>query len=408
MSGKVVAVASLVTLPFDISEKVFGATSGLFALSTVVLVVLLLMRRRLFKLAPKAKDSINAALGVFGLLTLLSGGCYLYNNAVGPAEAKGILLDTIPGLERALDPILASLSRLEETTSDIQSTTRGIDEKTDELLRDAMPEKYAQPVAVKEPLNYFDVFQQGIGTEAKGQKQWALRIGPNERFEYGSLHVVMSGDFNNDGYIDALIHHWDGGNMSDGFIVGFLLHKGGGQFRYVPIELDGVSQITEAKILEGTSPYAEFEMTTISGGIVKIHFQGDSVHITQQADMAKAFGLATLYSTEVYQARNPQNGKGDPEAMGRLTFDYNQDGKDDEIICGYWDRWNALQGCSVHLQGKVIQIGEGSPYDLQCQSIVISEIIDNGFHRIVCEYNDIRVNYFYDPEKGIFVEDENG
>lgn len=403
MSGKVVAVASVVTLPFDITEKVFGATSGLLALSAIVFVVLLLMRRRLFDVAPEAKGSINAAFGVFGLLTLLSGGCYFYNSAVGPAEAKGVLLDTVPGLEEALDPILASLSRIEETTSDIQNTTRDIDQKTNEILREANPAKYAEKVAVKEPLNYFEVFKQGIGTEASGQKQWALRIGPGERFEYGSLSVVLAGDFNNDGYVDALIHYWDGGNTSDGYIEGFLLHKGGPQFRYVPIVLEEVNPIQKAKIVESASPFAQFEMATINGGIVKIHIEGDAVQVTQQAEKAKAFGLATLYSSEVYEDRNPLHGSGNPDAMGHLKFDYNRDGNEDEMVCGFWERWHVLQGCSVVLQGTVIQVGAGSPHDLQCKSIVVSDAVQNGFHNLVCEYNDIRKEYRYDPSSALYV-----
>lgn len=225
ISQKTVAVASVITLAFDITEKVFEATSSLLFLSVVIFTILTLLRKRILQFAPAAADTTTAALGVFGLLSLFSGGCYLYNNSVGPAEAKGVLLSTIPGLEPALDPIFSRLSHLEETTSKI-------DEKTDELLRHAVPGKYDERIPLKEPLEYFSVFRQGIGTNSSGAKQWALRIGPNEKFEYGSLDVVLSGDFNNDGYVDALIHYWDGGNARDGSIVGFILHKGGALFRY--------------------------------------------------------------------------------------------------------------------------------------------------------------------------------
>lgn len=198
------------------------------------------------------------------------------------------------------------------------------------------------------------------------------------------LDFIRTEDFDLDGYKDLLFSSFCGGNgCPTDYII--LLNKGDGYIKTLKNDDFWSWQDPEISFINNRWI---FRVTQYSLGVgntsqdqhrVTLEINKGQLEVVEKLDInarPKVKALKELSSK--YFTDNPS--KTDDKLL--LKFDLNSNGIEDEIICGYWERWGDLI-CDAKLDHKTTSISVG------CNRIGVTEQVHDGYHSLVCGIDDI-------------------
>lgn len=199
----------------------------------------------------------------------------------------------------------------------------------------------------------------------------------HERWMGISLDIVFEGDMDGDGLTDAVISSHQGGNCcapyyfivshrGDGF---FSVHHHESMYGYeIEVKNTGPKPLIEVLDAVGSSDYpiVHEELTTL-------RFTEGNLQVVSQ-----------LINTALIPALVEVTGQDVREADKLILFDLDGDGREEEIIASYWDRWGTA------IIGDIVTTSKGKVnFSVGCSRIGFMKTTTNGLHDIVCGRKDI-------------------
>jgi hypothetical protein len=192
-----------------------------------------------------------------------------------------------------------------------------------------------------------------------------------------SLDVVHEGDLDGDGLTDAVIRSHQGGNCcapyyfvvshrSDGF---FSVHHHESMYGYqIEIKNKGAEPLIEILDAVGSSDYPiEHEE------LITLRFTEGNLEVVSQ-----------LINTALIPALVEVTGQDVQEADRLVLFDVDGDGREEEMIASYWERWGTV------IMGDIVTTSKGEVnFSVGCSRIGFMKTTTNGLHDIVCGRKDI-------------------
>lgn len=198
-----------------------------------------------------------------------------------------------------------------------------------------------------------------------------------------SLEVIHEGDFDGDGLIDAIISSHPGGNCCAPYYF-VVSHRGDGFFSVhhhetmygYEIEIKNKDEEYLIEILDTVEssdyPIGHEELTTL-------RFTEGNLEVVSQ-----------LTNTALIPALVEVTGQDVQEADKLILFDVDADGREEEMIASYWDRWGTV------IIGDIVTTSKGKvTFSTGCSRIGFMKSTTNGLHDIVCGRTDV---LRYDPE----------
>jgi hypothetical protein len=198
-----------------------------------------------------------------------------------------------------------------------------------------------------------------------------------------SLEIVHEGDLDGDGLADAVISSHQGGNCcapyyfvvshrGDGF---FSLHHHESMYGY-EIEVKNTGEEPLIEILDGVGssdyPIEHQELTTL-------RFTEGNLQVVSQ-----------LINTALIPALVEVTGQDVRDADKLILFDIDGDGRKEEMIASYWERWGTV------IINDIVTTSKGKVnFSVGCSRIGFMETTTNGLHDIVCGRKDVLT---YDSE----------
>ena len=192
-----------------------------------------------------------------------------------------------------------------------------------------------------------------------------------------SLDVVHEGDLDGDALTDAVIRSHQGGNCcapyyfvvshrGDGF---FSVHHHESMYGYeIEVKNTGEEPLIEILDAVGSSDYPieHEELTTL-------RFNEGNLEVVSQ-----------LINTALIPALVEVTGQDVQEADKLILFDVDGDGREEEMIASYWERWGTV------IIGDIVTTSKGEVnFSVGCSRIGFMKSTTNGLHDIVCGRNDI-------------------
>lgn len=205
----------------------------------------------------------------------------------------------------------------------------------------------------------------------------------HERWMGISLDVIYEGDLDGDGLTDAVISSHQGGNCcapyyfivshrGDGF---FSVHHHESMYGYeIEVKNKGAEPLIE--ILDAVSssdyPIEHEELATLR------FTEGNLELVSQHINTALIPALVEVTGQDVQ------------EADKLILFDVDGDGREEEMIASYWERWGTV------IIGDIVTTSKGKVnFSIGCSRIGFTKTTTNGLHDIVCGRNDMLI---YDLE----------
>ena len=192
-----------------------------------------------------------------------------------------------------------------------------------------------------------------------------------------SLEVIHEGDLDGDGLTDAVISSHQGGNCcapyyfvvshrGDGF---FSVHHHDSMYGYeIEVKNKGIKPLIEILDAVGSSDYPieHEELTTL-------RFTEGNLEVVSQ-----------LINTALIPALVEVTGQDVQEADKLILFDVDGDGREEEVIASYWERWGTV------IIGDIVTTSKGKVnFSVGCSRIGFMKTTTNGLHDIVCGRKDI-------------------
>ncbi|MCI4662470.1 MAG: hypothetical protein MRY63_11705 [Neomegalonema sp.] len=229
-----------------------------------------------------------------------------------------------------------------------------------------------------------------------------------QEWEMFRIEILFTEDFDGNGTEDALISIFGGGNCCPPDYA-FVVYHGDGHFSVEQIEdvysfpdvnppelevRDGGWAVKFVSKNEGSST-DDYEET------ISYHAIRDGKPATLSKSVRREVqALVNLRSSDYY------NEKKDEEGRIRLLHDFDSDGKDDLLRCGFWDRWGRLNDCEVRLSNGTPPIAvmdhianDPDLNDASCKRVGILGMVQNGVKALVCDADTVLI---YQPELGVF------
>ncbi|MDP4071470.1 hypothetical protein IMCC1909_19590 [Rhodobacteraceae bacterium IMCC1909] len=192
-----------------------------------------------------------------------------------------------------------------------------------------------------------------------------------------SLEVIHEGDLDGDGLIDAVISSHQGGNCCAPYYF-VVSHRGDGFFSVhhhesmygheIEVKNQGEEHLIEILDAVGSSDYPieHEELTTLK-------FTEGNLEMVSQ-----------LINTALIPALVEVTGQDVKEADKLILFDVDEDGRAEEMIASYWDRWGTV------IIGDIVTTSKGKvTFSTGCSRIGFMKTTTNGLHDIVCGRNDV-------------------
>ena len=192
-----------------------------------------------------------------------------------------------------------------------------------------------------------------------------------------SLDVVHEGDLDGDALTDAVIRSHQGGNCcapyyfvvshrGDGF---FSVHHHESMYGYeIEVKNTGEEPLIEILDAVGSSDYPieHEELNTL-------RFTEGNLEVVSQ-----------LINTALIPALVEVTGQDVQEADKLILFDVDGDGREEEMIASYWERWGTV------IIGDIVTTSNGKVnFSVGCSRIGFMKSTTNGLHDIVCGRKDI-------------------
>ena len=192
-----------------------------------------------------------------------------------------------------------------------------------------------------------------------------------------NLDIVFEGDLDGDGLTDAVISSHQGGNCcapyyfvvshrGDGF---FSVHHHESMYGYeIEVKNKGAEPLIEILDAIGSSDYPieHEELTTL-------RFTEGNLQVVSQ-----------LINTALIPALVEVTGQDVREADKLILFDIDDDGREEEMIASYWERWGTV------IINDIVTTSKGKVnFSVGCSRIGFMKTKTNGLHDIVCGRKDI-------------------
>ena len=178
-------------------------------------------------------------------------------------------------------------------------------------------------------------------------------------------NIVDVRDFDDDGRDDALVSTSNGGNCCPPYYA--IVSLKGWELVVAPISED----FTEIYVVED-----EKNVFVVEKGVDKKDYflfdgiRANVVKIESSMPAIKSIRGAGAFYT-------------DDTAPRELTFDLDENGSEDVVVCQIWDRWGSLL-CSLPLpKGETQKLSHG------CDRIGVLASKNNGYHDLVCNFDTV-------------------
>ncbi|MCC8172007.1 MAG: hypothetical protein LIP00_09540 [Parabacteroides sp.] len=206
--------------------------------------------------------------------------------------------------------------------------------------------------------------------------EYKIDLDPDECYT-----VQNQQDFDNDGVKDALICHVQacGGNAA-GDSYFFIKYNGTG---YFSISNEFGNNVWEEPLIENWNGQPSVVIIDTNTG-----FNTDSKLTLKERYILKQGNAVRVESSKkqairaIQEIRNSDFHNGKEEEYIHMTYDLNEDGKDESISCHYWDRWDALL-FDIAIDGFIYECNTGYT------RIGILESTTNGYHDLIAGDDDI-------------------
>ena len=295
----------------------------------------------------------------------------------------------------------------------------GIDQKIEELdakISEAVPiETKSEPKArveykkyvdgtecikeVSEPHGCFDTYydeNDRIVAIVDGQKfiadpgidgsKYVVDLGMDREWKFDTK-IVWQGDFDNDGYNDAVLGSDCGGSGCPP-IYRIVLYKGEGKFSILPFKFlenweednpkirpEGFHYVLTLSGLDGTQD------STLRYNRAEVEYRVENGTLVEKpvGDISNQFNIKEFKVDDAVTANSLNSCNNNPDAACvSWDFDLSGDGIPETLSCGYWERWVVLTNCEIKDPSKNriyhtnVKLGDGSVYDAQCKTIAVT------------------------------------
>lgn len=225
-----------------------------------------------------------------------------------------------------------------------------------------------------------------------------INDGNTEKLVYSSQHGVLSidliRDFDGDGFEDALISDWSGGNCCPVYYV--IISPRGRGYAAIFTHADFWSWFDPEIIEIGGNPRFRIIQTEAGVGLnnpsesfLTFEFTGTSLKKIEHLGSEHRKEIPALASLTSHGV-----GPETPLEDLIINHDLNNDGSLEILECSYWERWGSLS-CNV------IDNGNRQSLNIGCHRIGITERIVEGYHALVCNADML---LYFDPDLGRYVE----
>lgn len=198
-----------------------------------------------------------------------------------------------------------------------------------------------------------------------------------------SISLVKEEDFDMDGFTDVLFHDYSGSCCPQYYSI--LSARGEGYIKV--LENDEFWSWSDPEIIFSNNRWL-FRITQSFQGAgntdrneSRVTFEIIDGQLTEverlnSESRPKVEAIKELYSN--YYTDNPDS---DNETIS-ISHDLNRNGIEDQISCSYWERWGSLT-CEAKIDDVV------STIDLGCKRIGVTRDIQDGYHTLVCDKDEL-------------------
>ena len=205
-----------------------------------------------------------------------------------------------------------------------------------------------------------------------------------QAFDYSMGEVALQQDLNGDGTVDAIVSVHGGGNCCPADFF-FVADRKDGRFAVTQIpeiyswdgpvleDGDGPPAVRFVSMNEGMNTDDYLETRHV------FRFEGETPVIVSKSTKEEIDALVEMRSSAFNDGHE-----------GRLSFQYdlNGDGSQDNISCGFWERWGRLNDCEVDLEDGNMPM----TIDANCKRLGVLDEVTNEMKDLVCDA-DQRLTY---------------
>lgn len=215
--------------------------------------------------------------------------------------------------------------------------------------------------------------------------------------------LIWQGDFDNDGYNDAIIGSDCGGSGCPP-IYRIVLYKGNGRFSALNVRplytwdppqiiQEGFHYVLKIKGAEGATE------STARANEVELEFRVENGELIEKnvGGLSNAFNLKEFTVSDAVENDKDMSCSNSPEEpCATWEYDLSDDGVPETLSCGYWSRWQVLTDCEVanSVTGEVYKLYVPKYADktsAQCKTISVLEELKDGMHQLTCDFETLEL-----------------